>query len=271
MDAVAWARQGLVDMLVVTPFWATIETDMPIEIWKALLDGTGVTLAAGLEVLLRPYPSYPGYPMNSLETVRGAAAAMLDRGADRVYLFNYMDDPGATAGVTGPDYQALLREVGSLETLAGKTRRHVLTYADTWAPGEARVTALPASCRAGQRGAFRLATGPRPDGGEVLAALGVRGSSGVDHETMEVRVNGEVCEFIGEVNLPEPRPDFRVYGFAAPVSVMNRGYNLIEVAARRDVEIGWVEFCVKPRRYVRTLADSAAEGIRYCGIDRQTT
>ncbi len=54
VDAVTWAKRGLVDMLVVTPFWASIETDMPIEKWKELLGDSPVILAAGLETLLRP-------------------------------------------------------------------------------------------------------------------------------------------------------------------------------------------------------------------------
>src|SRR6185312_12509062 len=46
MDAVTWATQGLLDMLVITPFLYA-ETDLPIELWKQLLRGTRVTLAAG--------------------------------------------------------------------------------------------------------------------------------------------------------------------------------------------------------------------------------
>jgi len=73
MDASGWARSGLIDGLVVTPFWASVETDMPVEIWRRLLEGTGVLLCAGLEVLIRPDPvTRPLF--NSLETVRGAAA-----------------------------------------------------------------------------------------------------------------------------------------------------------------------------------------------------
>ena len=30
LDAVAWAKEGLIDLLVVTPRWATLEFDMPI-------------------------------------------------------------------------------------------------------------------------------------------------------------------------------------------------------------------------------------------------
>lgn len=132
MDAVSWARQGLIDMLIVTPFFNTIDTDMPIELWKQLLEGTGVTLAAGFEILLCPYPGYSvqskgsiiAQHTNSLETTRGAAASALDRGADCIYLFNYMDMETAMDDLH--NYPALLREVGSLETISEKTR-HMLT------------------------------------------------------------------------------------------------------------------------------------------------
>jgi len=244
MDAITWARRGLIDMLVVTPFWATAETDMPVEIWSALLHGTDVTLAAGLEVLLRPYPGYSGYPTNSIETVRGAAAAMLDRGADRIYLFNYMDSD--TAMGDRQNYGAMLREIGSVETIGRKPRRHVMTYADTWAPGEPRAIALPAKCGAGNWVAFRVPTGPRPESGEVAAILGVQNEASVDEQTMQVRVNGDVCRFAGRVELGDPRPEFPTYGFAVPRSAMHRGYNLIEVNATRELTFGWVEFALRP-------------------------
>ena len=37
MDAVTWARQGLIDVLVPAPF-LFIEFDIPIELWKQLLE-----------------------------------------------------------------------------------------------------------------------------------------------------------------------------------------------------------------------------------------
>ena len=246
MDAVTWARRGLVDMLVITPFWASAETDMPIEIWLQLLEGAGVTLAAGLEVLLRAYPESPLFQTNSLETVRGAAASMLDRGAERIYLFNYMDSQTAIEDLE--NYPTLLREIGSLKTLRGKPRRHVLTYADTWAPGEPRAVPLPVACKPGQWTAFRIHTGPKPNLGEVIAALGVEGEAAVESETMEARVNGELCTHMRPIDLPKPRPDLPAYGFSVPLAAMHRGYNLIEVTTRKELKFGWVEFWVRSPR-----------------------
>ncbi len=184
MDGARWANEGLIQMLVVTPFWASIETEIPLEEWRKLV-GNKVLLAAGLEVLIRPYHEYK-IQMNRLETVRGAAAAFLARGADRVYLFNYMDSLKPN-----PDmdfYPQLLRECGSLATLAGKPRRHVVTYSDTWAPGEAQGTQLPKTVAAGGWTAFRVYVGPKLVDARLRMEL---------PDAAEVHVNG-AAEALGE-------------------------------------------------------------------------
>ncbi len=52
LDACTWAEEGLVDHVTVSSRWKTTNNDMPIGLWKQLLRGTGVTLAAGLERLV---------------------------------------------------------------------------------------------------------------------------------------------------------------------------------------------------------------------------
>jgi hypothetical protein len=236
MDASGWAKSGLIDGLVVTPFWASVETDMPVEIWRRLLEGTGVLLCAGLEVLIRPDPATRPL-MNSLETVRGAAAAFLDRGVDRVYLFNYMDSQTAMADLH--NYPALLREAGSLATLAGKPRRHVVTFADTWAPGEPQGQLLPASCAAGDWKEFRLHTGPVPAAGEARVVLCVTGGA-----EPEVYLNGTRCAARGEVAPPAPRLDLPSLAWSIPAGALKPGPNLVEVRAVEAITIRWVEIAL---------------------------
>ncbi len=243
-DPVTWARRRLIDLLVVTPFWATVETDMPIELWKELLAGSNVVLAAGLEVLLRSYPDFRPLQMNSIETVRGAASAMLDRGADRVYLFNYMDSDTAMADLE--NYPRLLREAGRLDTMDGKPRRHVLTYADTWAPGEPRATPLPANCRPDEWQGFRIHTGPKPVAGRVEARIGLEGAGESEIGSWELRVNGELCSLRGPVTGVKPGPASGLFAFDVPLAAMNRGYNLIEIRPRHTGKVVWAEFAVLP-------------------------
>jgi hypothetical protein len=238
-DPVTWARRNLVDLLVVTPFFSSSETDIPIELWKQLLDGSRVTLAAGLEILVRPYPDFQAPLRNSLLTARAAAASFLERGADRVYLFNFMDSDTAMDDLA--NYPTLLREAGSLGTLRGKPRRHVLTFADTWAPGEPRASALPVSCEPGRWYAFRLATGPQPAGGQAYVHLGLEGLDAEKIQLWEVRLNGELCPYQGPAQVGAPKPDVPLSRFGIPLPSLHRGYNLVELQAKHPARAVWVE------------------------------
>lgn len=252
MDAVTWARQGLIDMLTVTPFFATLDTDMPIELWKQLLDGTGVILSAGFEILLSPYPGYSvqntdsifrQQHTNSIETVRGAAASVLDRGADCIYLFNYMDS--LTTMDDLHNYQQLLRDIGSLQSIEGKTRRHVVTYTDTWATGEPQCSALPTLCQENGWQEFRINIGPKPDSGNALLVLGIE-SGDISQESISVFVNGKIVALDGSIDLPMPHPDFSTYSFTVPLSTLSRGYNMVVMTSKNEMKIGWVEIIIHP-------------------------
>ncbi len=250
LDAVAWAREGLVDLVAITPFWATIEFDMPVELWRDLLAGTNVTLAAGLEICLRPTPHIPeAYTkelvLNTAETAYGAAAALLHRGADRIYLFNYMDS-GTT--VKDPeDYRAILNGAGQLDTLQSRPRRHVVTYPDVHAPGQPETHALPARCFQRWPARFRIPIGPAPKKGTagVFVGLGEKGNQNLDE--LSVRVNGVLCSR-SEREIPSPiHPVARkVAGFDIPDGVLHDNHNYVEVntTSPEEYEICWMEIMI---------------------------
>lgn len=239
MDAVTWARRGLVSRITVTPFWATIDTGMPVDLWKRLLDGTNVILAAGLELLLRPYPSSPLRQTNSLETVRAAAATYIARGVDRIYLFNYMDSDTTLDRSEG--YPQLLRQAGAMKTIAGKPRRHVVTYPDTSAPGEADACLLPAACRPGRWNAFRLDTGPAPVEQKAEARIAVEGAAPEGMASSALLVNGVRCSYEGIRTVEKPAPNAPLLAFAVPSGTVQNGHNVIELSATTAATVVWVE------------------------------
>ena len=237
MDAVAWARAGHADLVVPTNFWRTVDTGMPIALWRQLLPSSCL-LGAGLELGLNVHPTSKAaggkpFQTNSLETVRGAAAAYLEQGADRVYLFNYMDQDTAMEDLS--QYPPMLRECGSLATLAGQSRRHVVTYQDTWAPGEARLSLLPVETAAGRWSSFRLLTGKPEPSLKAEVRLGVT----TEPRDWEVRVNGALATFAGATPL-KPGPDVPVYAFALPALASTEA--VIDVRSASAGTIHWVEF-----------------------------
>jgi hypothetical protein len=240
LDAAQWAKDGNADLVVPTNFWRTTDTQMPVRLWRELLPAS-CQLGAGLELGLNPFPgstTFEGRPFgyNTLETVRGAAAAFLEQGADRIYLFNYMDSQTAIEDLE--EYQPLLRQCGSLDSLRGKPRRHILTYTDTWAPGEASMSPLPARVESGGWRAFRLATGPVDAALRPVVRVGIVADQA---PTWKVRVNGGEAAPSGMLPPRRPWPKAPVYGFDAPVEAMRSGDTVVEVAAKTAGAVEWVE------------------------------
>ncbi|MCL2518772.1 MAG: family 10 glycosylhydrolase [Oscillospiraceae bacterium] len=243
-DAVTWAIEGLIDLLVVTPFWATAETDMPIEIWKQLLRGTKTKLAAGIEVLLQAY-SGAKHLFNGIETLRGTAWSYINRGVDAVYLFNYMHTGGEADGLaesidfnteftSRAGYDRVLNETGDIEAMRGKCRRHVVTYADTWAPGEPVAKLLPGWCDSGIWNAFRVHIGEAPNDASVVISV---------DESPAVYVNGIKCEKSDFVVETIPVPPEKHHSYKIPVGVLHDGYNIVETFGGKGSLI-WVEIFV---------------------------
>jgi len=211
LDAVAWARQGLIDHLVVAPFWATTDYDIPVEQWRKLLEGTGVGVTAGLEIRIQPYPGAPTIP-NTPARRRGAAMAALGRGSQGIYVFNYFD--------VGRRMPQLLREMGSIETLRGKDRSYLLTYVDITVPGRPIPAALPRKVPPGQSAEFRLFIGPKPIAGargEVALGLDAGGQQGKPEAA--VTVNGRPASAGADA-------------FRFPGEAFQEGYNTVRVTNR---------------------------------------
>jgi hypothetical protein len=239
LDAVRWAREGNADLVVPTNFWRTADTRMPIRVWRQLLPSSCL-LGAGLELGLNPFPgstTFEGRPFgyNTLETVRGTAAAYLEEGADRIYLFNYMDKQTAIEDLA--EYAPLLRQSGSLATLRGLPRRHVLTYTDTWAPGEPAAAALPARLETGSWRAFRLATGPVDAALRPVVRLGIAGPA----EGWRVRVNGAEAVRIADEAPRRPWPKAPALTFGVPPGAMRPGDTVVDVRAASPGAVEWVE------------------------------
>jgi len=252
LDAVAWAKAGLIDILVPSPRWQTADFDIPIELWRELLGRAAhkVTVAACLEVRIKS--SFRGSPSESMikgtaETAYGFSAAMLDRGADQIYLFNYFDS-GQSIG--GPDeYRAALSNAGELDTVVGKPRRHIVTWRDRMPPGVPMAHLLPADLRTGSSGQFRIYAGPKPATGQVIIRVGLREAADANKVVLAARMNSLPCKTLEDHKSPKLFHSFRVAQFEAPLDIVQRGYNLVEIfheGGGGNQRIVWLELYITP-------------------------
>ncbi|NLX27131.1 MAG: hypothetical protein GXY61_14430 [Lentisphaerae bacterium] len=241
LDAVTWAKKGYVDWIVITCYNTTIDTDMPVELWKYLLRGTEVTLCAGAEIVLKSYPRTKQFQYNSLLTTRGFASSVFSRGADRVYLFNYFDTPECSI-CDIDNYAELFREVGDLVTLQDKPRRHIVTFEDFSPVGVPRSSILPLKVNGVSN--VRIHTG-KACNRVPYVILGVAQGNG---KTLSVCMNGgQECTPVGpyELPCPNPGPQTFCYQFRVPTCALNDGYNVVEIGSEDEVVIDWVEIAYR--------------------------
>lgn len=211
LDALTWAKEGWIDLLVVTPRWATVEFDMPIPQWRQMLGASKVILAGGLEVRYQPYPGGPASAVTP-ELAMGAAVSVLSRGADAVYLFNFFQS-GHPAWPR-PIYQSTLKAMASRDTALRLPRCVGITYRDITAPGENYRAPLPAT---GKRLVFSMFLGPVPDARRSCELrVGLSPSQRAGEPEPLVEVDGRPCTISSDMT----KDGLRSVAFSVPAAAL---------------------------------------------------
>lgn len=256
-DVAAWAQEGLVDSVTPTARWATTDNDMPLGLWKRLLRGTSAQLAPGVELLIRSYPQAPVL-YTSREHVTAAAAQYYSLGADKVYLYNYFDDPGVDGhsywrgaedqprmSVRPENLSSLLNVLGDADAVKRQPRCHMLTYRDFVPAWRGRHARLPLRCAAGDPcQALRIVTGDVPPGMSATLRLGLLGTPEAE---ARVFVNSAPVQCSGiETCLPAytqaPLRLYPIEGYAAQSAV-------VEILAERgELTVDYADVTLLPQK-----------------------
>jgi hypothetical protein len=136
----------------------------------------------------------------------------------------------------GARYREFLETVGDYEKCVAERRRHIVTYDDVDAIGEAGKKPLPITI-GGKDGrpysykAVRLATGEIPKGRDVTVVLGIEADETFDPEALCVFISARKCTYLRDAAPKEQQyKDLRycVYtldndGTLPPVSVIDMG------------------------------------------------
>ncbi len=166
-DAETWVREGLVDLITVSPRWETSDGDMPTEEWKRRFPDTEIA-ACVTDLFVLGTDDVGGTPA----TVAGYALRYLSDGADSVYLFNYFMDPGpgGADSVKGHPYDVINRTCGREETLLASPRRVIVAYQDVCPEGAKPYKPLPAA-----EGEIPVRLGVLPEGARIALLAGFGG------------------------------------------------------------------------------------------------
>ena len=267
MDAVTWAREGLVDVLIPGSIWRPSFPDVPVETWRERV-GPNCTIVPATDLWIGGMPGGV-VAATGMAPMRGFTASMLDRGADGIYLFNHFAptdtklstftiEQGADRASTLGDLLAMAGDAA--KALAGP-RRHVLTFHNPAPRSSGYRPPLPSQIAPEKPARFRVHIGPAPDGGACRVRVGLSESDGFDAAVLSAKINGTVCR--DAVDVPRPAQTQkeraghhrhpaavapRLLQFDVPPDSLRRGYNEIEIGLARGKpqQIVWVEMCISP-------------------------
>jgi len=184
MDAVAWAREGLIDVLIPGSRWRPSFPDVPVEEWREKI-GKSCVIVPATDLWIGGMRGGV-VAATGMAPIRGFTASMLERGADAIYLFNHFGPTDMKlAGLTVEDGVDQGCTLGDLLAVAGDAsraltgpRRYVLTFHDPVPRDSGYVTPLPAVVAAEESADFRLHIGLAPTDGNCFLRVGLLSGKG---------------------------------------------------------------------------------------------
>jgi len=255
LDVAGWAELALTNNIVITPRWSTTETDMPVEVWKKLLKPYNVTVAAGIEVLMRQNREVP-YTYNCKQTVYANSAAYFSAGADKFYLFNYMTmpdcfgtDPKDTALYNlHKDIKDILKGCNSLENSISLDRRHLVTFKDFTAPWEKSAYYVPALCNpdSNEPVIFRIRTGKTDKNSAAYIQMGIVCDDVLNDDDLLIYLNSRQVKGLKKTEQPDYYIKDGRYICKIPDIDMVNDINILQIWSRtKTFTITHIEIMIK--------------------------
>lgn len=270
-DCYTWAEENLVDILVASPRFTTCDSTIPLRSWVRMFESENMKVVGGIEFFTIPRINEMDYSFgNTPEIATGYAVQYLCAGTEKLYLYNYFDDPGLlgnpeidTMSFTnveilcdsdrGASAQAqcynkdLLSSIGSLETCMNLPRRHILTYNDIAPPWVEKNSALPMIVikpnyeRITVKTEYIcIKTGIIPLGKQAYILLGIKNAE--EGRDIVVWCNSELCDFDRTTQIYPHMSSSVVYVYKIPECSLKEYQQIFEFASETvDLVIDYAE------------------------------
>lgn len=244
MDGVAWAKQGLVDLLVASPFFSSSDYDIPVDLWRVRLGAAAANVPV-VPAIDNGTAAFPGATRldNDLALYRGWAAALHRRGAESFYLFNTVYHPLDT-----PLFRPLLEAGLTEETVLSHARRHPAAYRDTVPKDFPNGAQLPVMTD--KTAALSFDIGRRPTSGKVALILALAERPGVKEAEIAARLNGVREALVTPLSSPRRfgAQAARALRFDFAPQDTRDGQNTVEISASpgSPQQIIWAEIAIDP-------------------------
>jgi hypothetical protein len=256
MNALQWAKEGSIDLIIPTPYYGTSDFDIPVERWRERLDSdvsghsVNVAIAPGFEMHAQAWPGGTQI-RNDLATLYGFVASARFRGARNIYLYNWFDPaPGhlvpSFCPVGEKDYRTLLEKGIGDDVILQSVRRYPVCFHDI-VPGVSSHVQLPQTPNPETK--FTVPIGLKPISGKLLLIVGLGNSEGVKETVCSATLNGTKIDIATDAALNTLSKDVvRALCFDCPLTAAQNGINTITVRLESGTapKIVWVELKVEP-------------------------
>ncbi len=228
-NVLQWVQEGIVDLITLAGRFESNDTDMPIKLWKTLLQPYDVKLAACIEMNIRPHIFHEAIIPN-METFAACAASAYAQGADYVYFYNYFHsirdgdfdrdsglstDPNANVGERQM-YWSVINQLGDPDTVNKMNRRYIISIKDTLPMWKRKRGYDQLPVVFDRDASFKIFVGDIPEDAELTIRIGFDDTEKALADIPRVFVNSEPCEYIGAEDDPRWHRGGKLLSYSIP-------------------------------------------------------
>ena len=231
-DVIKWAQNDWIDVVVPSPYWGVSDSDMPIAKWVDRLKGYDVEVYAALEDDTFEERNH------NIATLAAMTAQYLSQGAEKMYLFNFME--------WDPIYWEICSSMKSAMSVA--YRSYVVTQSNSNPYGDITFKPLPMECSIfNESNEITLNHGTLDYGKNLFIYVGVSGvPDGISvKDLVKVYFGDAECSYSGESTesyVSTSVKGYKVYKYVVPMDkVTQANSTVIRFVPEQDFIINYVE------------------------------
>jgi len=245
-DIFSMAEESLIDFVIASPRWKSTNTDIPIELWRKSLS-KNVKFGCMQQLLVSAYQAGEQHT-STVDMAFGQAIANTSRGADFIYLYNYMDLPIYNdqsceifdSSIRKPEnLPFILNNIGTLENIYNYPRRHPVTFDDFVNGYELMKSILP--LRVVGVSCMRIPTGPINKDRKVYFIISTE--EAIYPEDVTIYLNTTKAQYTTEQKEDANIVKGNVYSFKAVIKAETQVY--VEILTKSPTVIKYAEILVE--------------------------
>ncbi|MDR0338331.1 MAG: hypothetical protein LBI18_14740 [Planctomycetaceae bacterium] len=246
MNAVLWAQEGLVDLIVPAAYHEATDFDAPIPLWREQIGGdlgkNFPIIPCAEKVLCSHKTSSKANLDNQL--LYGFCDNMKTRGADGIYLFNWFD--AGTRRKPNHTYEVLMHDGIDQKTILRKPRRYPVTYRDV-EPNNQQISPKELT---DQSRIYQIPVGTKPKSGNVSVIVGFAEHPNMKKTSFAAKLNDHLLDLPIEFTKHNTLGSSVKHAiqFSANPDHIVAGTNKIELTqiTGEPLRVLWVEITVRP-------------------------